>query len=296
MNESRVLHEITPLADNDFMYVADRHKKEFTYPIHCHEIFELNFVENAAGCRRTVGDSSEVIGTVDLVLITSPQLEHVWEQHECRSDDIHEVTVQFYVDFLGSGHSIYQTKPFRSIYNMFVRAQKGLAFPLPAIMQVYHRLMRLSSIQEGFYAVMELMTILYELSKQDGARELSSTAFAKVEAQSDSRRVLKVKNYIEDHYRDELRLAQLSQMVGMTDSAFSRFFKQRTGKNLNEYIVDVRLGHAARLLVDTTHTVSEICYQTGFNTVCNFNRLFKKRKGCNPTDFRSKYRKTKIIV
>jgi AraC-like DNA-binding protein len=85
-------------------------------------------------------------------------------------------------------------------------------------------------------------------------------------------------------------------MVGMTDSAFSRFFKQRTGKNLNEYIVDVRLGHAARLLVDTTHTVAEICYETGFNTVCNFNRLFKKRKGCNPTEFRDKYRKTKIIV
>ena len=105
-----------------------------------------------------------------------------------------------------------------------------------------------------------------------------------------------MKHFIEENYRDELRLGQLSSMVGMTDSAFSRFFKQRTGKSLNEYIVDVRLGHAARLLVDTTHTISEICYETGFNTVCNFNRLFKKRKGCNPTDFRGKYRKTKIIV
>jgi AraC-like DNA-binding protein len=140
------------------------------------------------------------------------------------------------------------------------------------------------------------MTILYELSKHDGARELSSSAFAKVSVESDSRRVLKVKSYIEEHYRDELRLAMLAGMVGMTDSAFSRFFKQRTGKNLNEYIVDVRLGHASRLLVDTTHTVSEICYETGFNTVCNFNRLFKKRKGCNPTEFRDKYRKTKVIV
>ena len=295
MNESKVLHEITPLAESDFMYVADRHKKEFTYPIHCHELFELNFVKNATGCRRIVGDSSEVIGEYDLVLITSPQLEHVWEQHLCHSDDIHEVTVQFSVDFTNE-HSIYHTNPFRSIYQMFLRAQKGLVFPLPAIMQVYPRLMQLSSIQEGFYAVIELMTILYELSKQEGARELASTAFAKVEAHSDSRRVLKVKHYIEEHYRDELRLSQLSQMVGMTDSAFSRFFKQRTGKNLNEYIVDVRLGHAARLLVDTTHTVSEICYKTGFNTVCTFNRLFKKRKGCNPTDFRDKYRKTKIIV
>jgi len=295
MSESRVLHEITPLADRDFMYVADRHKKEFTYPIHCHEIFELNFVENGAGCRRTVGDSSEIIGQYDLVLITSPDLEHVWEQHQCKSEDIHEVTVQFSLDF-DNEHSIYHTNPFSSIYKMCLKAKKGLAFPLPAIMQVYPKITHLSSIKDGFYAVIELMTILYELSKQDDVRELSSTAFAKVEAQSDSRRVLKVKNYIENHYREELRLAMLSDMVGMTDSAFSRFFKQRTGKNLNEYIVDVRLGHAARLLVDTTHTVSEICYETGFNTICNFNRLFKKRKGCNPTEFRDKYHKTKIIV
>ncbi len=295
MSEKQVLHEITPLADHDFMYVADRWKKEFTYPIHCHELFELNFVENAAGCRRTVGDSSEVIGAYDLVLITSPQLEHVWEQHECSSDNIHEVTVQFFVDFTDE-HSIYHTNPFSSIYKMFVRAEKGLAFPMNAIMQVYPMLNSLSTIKEGFYAVSQFMTILYELSKCDDARELSSTAFAKVEAHSDSRRVLKVKNFIENHYREELRLAQLSQMVGMTDSAFSRFFKQRTGKNLGEYIVDIRLGHAARLLVDTTHTVAEICYATGFNTVCNFNRLFRKRKGCSPTEFRDKYHKTKIIV
>lgn len=97
--ETRVLREITPLGENDFMYVADRHKKEFDYPIHQHEIFELNFVAGASGCRRVVGDSSEVIGDLELVLITSPDLEHMWEQHKCKSEDIHEVTIQFRLDF-----------------------------------------------------------------------------------------------------------------------------------------------------------------------------------------------------
>ena len=81
------------------MYVADRHKKEFDYPIHVHDVLELNFVANGAGTRRVVGDSSEVIGDLDLVLIASPDLEHVWEQHECKSEDIHEVTVQFRLNF-----------------------------------------------------------------------------------------------------------------------------------------------------------------------------------------------------
>ena len=277
------------------MYVADRHKKEFTYPIHQHETFELNFVENGAGSERIVGDSRETIGDYDLVLITSPDLEHVWEQGHCQSEDVHEVTIQFYVNFDAPG-TIYKTNPFKSIYRMMMRARQGLAFPMKAIMGVYQRLTRISSISEGFLAVQELFSILYELSKEDGARELASSAFAKVDVGSDSRRVLKVKNFISEHYMDELRLQQMSDMVGMTPCAFSRFFKLRTGKNLNEYVVDVRLGHAARLLVDTTSSVAEICYMCGFNTLSNFNRLFKKRKGLSPTEFRERYCKTKVIV
>ena len=252
--ETRVLREITPLNENDFMYVADRHKKEFDYPIHIHDVLELNFVANAAGARRVVGDSSEVIDNLDLVLITSPDLEHMWEQYECKSEDIHEVTVQFRLYFERP------TSPFRynshkSIYRMLVRAKRGLAFPPQAIMLVYHRLVRLSSIEEGFLAVQELFSILYELSKFDNARELATSSFAKVEVESESKRILKVKNYIDEHYKDDMCLEQLADLVGMTPTAFSRYFKQRTSKNISEYIVDIRLGHAARMLIDTADSV-----------------------------------------
>ena len=293
--ETGVLREITPLGDHDFMYVADRHKKEFDYPIHCHDIMELNFVENGAGARRVVGDSSEVIGDYELTLITSSDLEHVWEQHECHSDDIHEVTIHFFVDFEDE-HSIFHTNPYKSIYNMMMRAKRGLAFSMPAIMAVYHRLARLPSMTDKFYMAQELLSILYELSKFDDAHELSSSTFAKVDVSSESRRVLKVKDFINTHISDSLRLEQLADLVGMTPTAFSRFFKLRTGKNLSEYIIDIRLGLAARRLVDTADSVSEICWSCGFNNLSNFNRLFRSRKGCNPTEFREKYQKTKIIV
>ena len=293
--DSKVLREITPLNENDFMYVADRHKKEFDYPIHIHDVLELNFVANAAGARRVVGDSSEVIDNLDLVLITSPDLEHVWEQYECKSEDIHEVTVQFRLNF-DLDTSSFRFSSYKSIYDMLIRAQRGLAFPPEAIMLVYHRLARLSSIEEGFIAVQEFFSILYELSKFNDARELASSSFAKVEVVSESKRILKVKNYIDEHYKDDLSLEQLADLVGMTPTAFSRYFKQRTAKNISEYIVDIRLGHAARLLVDTSDSVSEICWATGFNTLSNFNRLFRKRKGCSPTEFREKYLKTKVIV
>lgn len=293
--ETKVIHEITPLGVHDFMYVADRHKQVMDYPIHHHDVMELNFVENAAGCRRVVGDSSEVIDDIDLVLISSADLEHVWEQHECHSDDIHEVTVQFRIDFEGE-NTPFRTNPFRSIHKMMERARHGLAFPRHAIMTVYHRLIRLSVIEESFIMAQELFYILYELSKFDEARELSSSSYAKVHVESESRRVLKVKDYIDTHYKDEIRLEQLADLIGMTPTAFSRYFKHRTGKNLSDYIVDIRLGYAARRLVDTSDTVAEVCYRCGFNTLSNFNRQFRKHKGCSPTEFREKYCKTKVII
>jgi hypothetical protein len=125
--EGRVLREVPPLMDQDFMYVADRHKREFDYPIHNHEVFELNFVANAAGVNRIVGDSSETIGSYDLVLITSPDLEHVWAQGDCCSEDIREITVQFFLDFTGD-HNICNRTPMLSIQKMCMRARKGLAF------------------------------------------------------------------------------------------------------------------------------------------------------------------------
>lgn len=293
--EDKVLRELPPLLDSDFMYVADRRKKEFTYPIHKHEVFELNYVENGDGVLRIVGDSAETIGNRELVLITSPDLEHVWEQDKCKSEDIREITVQFFFDF-NSSYSLFNRTPLLPIKRLFERARKGVAFTPETIEKVYPLLNSLSSTKDKFYSVINFLTLLYELSLADDTRELASSSFAKVDVDSESRRILKVKEYINKHYTEEIRLADMADLVGMSPTSFSRFFKLRSGKTLSDYVVEMRLGVAARQLVDTTNSVSEICYGCGFNTLSNFNRLFRKYKGCSPTEFREKYFKTKIIV
>lgn len=294
VDDRRIIHEITPLMGKDVLYIADRHKKEFTYPIHNHSVYELNFVENAKGVRRIVGDSQEVIGDYDLCLITSPDLEHVWEQNECHSGDIREITVQF--DFSMSDETLFGRNPYASITRMMQEAKKGLSFPLQAIMKVYGMLDTLSSVKDGFYAVQQFLTIFYELSRCENARTLASSSYAKVTVEDDSRRILKVKNFISKNYMDELRLPELASLAGMSSSAFSRFFKLHTGRNISEYIIDLRLGYAARMLVDTAKSISEIGFDCGFNNLSNFNRIFKKKKGCSPSEFRESYHKTRIIV
>ena len=291
----RVLHEITPLMGRDALYIADRNKKEFAYPIHNHEVYELNFVENAVGVRRIVGDSSEIIGNYDLVLITSPDLEHVWEQNTCTSKEIREITIQFKFG-LDEEDVLFEKTPFLSIRNMLKEAQKGLAFPLPAIMKVYNLLTSISSIDDRFEALLQFLRILHILSIQDGAHALATSAYAKVKIEDDSRRVLKVKNYINENYMYEIKLETLADIANMSQSAFSRFFKLHTGRTLSDYIIDTRLGYATRMLLDTQDSIAKISFNCGYNNLSNFNRLFKRKKGCSPSEFREKYRKTRIIV
>ena len=291
MNE--VISEITRLTDKDCYHLVERHKKQHTYPLHRHGEMELNFVENCSGNRRIIGDSIEVIDCYDLVLMGGG-LEHTWEQYECQSNDIREVTIHFSRDlfsdaFLSKTH----LKP---LTDLISKADVGVAFGMKAIMHNYDRLNELVNMEPGFYSVMKFIELMYELSLTSDYRLLSTSAFAHTTMTTDSRRVQKVKDYIDANFKDDIRLQELADLANMTPTAFSRFFKLRTGKSISEYIIDVRLGHAARMLADSTMAVVEICYRCGFNNISNFNRIFKRKKGLTPTEFRENYHKKHIIV
>lgn len=288
-SKDKVIKEITPLSEKDFFYIADRVKREFTYPIHSHSDYELNFTENAAGVKRIVGDSVEVIGDYDLVLVSSKELEHVLEQHECKSPKIREITIQFSPNIFEQNFT--NKQQFDSIRKMLVKGQKGIAFPMSAIMKVYPLLDSLSMEQDSFYAVMKFFTILYELSKCKEAKTLSSSPFARIDTHSESRRVQNIQQYINENYKQDIRLPVLAQMAGMSAVAFSRFFKARTGTSLSDYIIDVRLGHASQMLVQSGTPVADICLECGFNNLSNFNRIFKKKKGCSPQEYRKQFKK-----
>ena len=291
---SQVLQEITPLSEKDCFYVVERHKSEFLFPIHCHTEFELNFIENGAGVRRIVGDSVEEIGGYELTLVAGERLEHAWEQGNCRSADVREITIQFSRTLFPE--ELLARKQFRTIREMFQKAANGLTFSLKAIMKVYNLLDVLASEPDGFEQFQRLLQILYTLSNDEDARVLASSSFANMEHNVESRRVRKVQEYINAHYSEEIRLEDCAAMVGMSPSAFSRFFKQHTGRTLMDYIIDIRLGNAARLLVDTSEGISEISYACGFNNLSNFNRAFKARRGYTPRDFRTLFRKNRVFV
>ena len=289
-----VLKEITPLSDKDLFYIVERHKSEFIYPVHQHRDFELNFVEHANGAERVVGDSIEEIGEFDLVLIGGENLQHAWQQGRCSSRDIREVTIQFSADLFPE--SLLSKTQFASIRRMLERSALGLSFPMETILDVYSTLNGLVGMQEPFHQYIQFLVLMYKLSLSENAKVLASNSFAQSETGGESDRVKKVKRYIYDHFKDDVSLTSMAELAEMSPSAFSRFFKSQTGSTLSDYIIDIRLGNAAHLLVDTAKSVSDICNECGFNNQSNFNRIFKAKRGVTPRDFRAMFKKNKVIV
>lgn len=291
---SRSFIEITRLSEKDCFYIVERHKTEFTYPLHQHKEFELNFIEKGKGVRRIVGDSVEEIGDYELVLLGGEDLEHVWEQGSCKSKDIREITIHFSGDIFGEG--LLSKNQFASITKMLEKADHGLSFSLGAILKIYSVLDTIADESERFVQFLKFMYILYELSVADDTRVLASSSFAHTERATESRRVQKVKQYVNEHYSEALKLSDIADLVGMSPVAFSRFFRHRTGRTLSDYITDIRLGYAARMLVDSGRNISEICYECGFNNLSNFNRTFKAKRNYTPREFRAMFKKNKVIV
>ncbi|MDE6541084.1 MAG: AraC family transcriptional regulator [Muribaculaceae bacterium] len=292
MNEKRVdiLTEITPGANKSNFYIVDRYKEAFDFPVHRHTEYEMNFLSGCRGARRIVGDSVEELGDFDLVFVAS-DLQHGWEQHNCRSTEIHEITVQMPPEFLNVEY--FRKFGVTKMVSLFDASRFGVTFGTETIMKAFTMLNRILNEPNSFDRFQMFFMLINRLAETGDYRRLSSSTFSNADDISDSRRVNRVMEYIGRHYPERIRLNDLAAIAGMTESAFSRFFKQRAGQTVSDYIIDIRLGAAARLLTESTQTVSEICYGSGFSNVSHFSRCFKSKRGCTPTEFRTLYSKTK---
>lgn len=286
--------EVTPLSDCDFLYVVDRTKDSFTFPVHRHEEYEINFVENCAGARRIIGDTVEEVGEFDLCIV-GHGVEHGWEQNTCRSGYIREITIQFPVDIFGN--EMLRRTQMQSIKTLLENSAKGVVYPVSSIMKVYHLIEELLTAPSSFHQMMKLIEILHAMAIDPNGRLMASSSDAGIGNQSVSNtRLRKTQEYIAANFRNDIRLTELADMAGMSPSSFSRFFKLRTGRSLSDYIIGIRLDVAARELVSSKTPIAEICFASGFNNVSNFNRIFKKNKGCTPKEFREIYKRSKFLV
>ena len=296
MINTELFKEVSPLSSKDCFILIERQKTNFNFPIHIHPECELNFIENAKGAQRIVGDSIEEIDEEELVLVTNPHLEHAWKDYRNVSKNIHEITIQFHPDLLTD--TFLNKNQMISIRQLFRHAERGVAFSRESIAKVRPLLKTLTCENDSFYSLIKLLIILHELSIDKGMRELSTGQFAAnvMHQHSSDESLGRVMDYLSRHYSEVIRLSEVAEMVNMSESSFCRFFKQHTSKSFIDFLTDIRLGAASRALIDSSLSIAEIGYDCGFNNLSTFNRIFKKKKGVTPSEFRDNYRKNKTII
>ncbi|HVM89352.1 MAG TPA: AraC family transcriptional regulator [Puia sp.] len=291
--KNSLIREITPLTQSDCFTLFSRVKSSFNFPLHYHEEFELNFIQDAGGAQRVVGDHIEEINDLELVLI-GPNLQHAWFTHRLKNQEIQEVTIQFHKDLFDE--KFLKKNQLNFIRTMLEKSSRGILFSKITIEQLAPRICGLNK-KNGFDSVLELMSILHDLSTSRNMRLLSDTGFNTTEENNySSRRIEKTFEFMNQNFDRPVSLAEVARVANMSDVSFSRFFRQRTGNTFIESLNEIRLGHASRILIETTQNISEIAYDCGFNNISNFNRIFKKKKGCTPKEFRESFSGTRIFV
>lgn len=285
--KTEVLKEATPLSAEDCFWVTQRLKPGFNNPFHIHMEYELNYLENATGVLRMVGDSMEELGDLDLVLIAGGT-KHTYANHKCNREDIREITIQF-------SHSLFDSlidkRHFKSIKNMFDSAVNGLVFSHDMILHIQQDLKSLSNDEQpdSFHNLLRLIALLKTLSMDKEARRLNTEDIVQNTKDFRSDRLDNVMLFLHENYQRPISLSDVASLISMSEASLTRFLKRWTGKTFIDNLNDIRISEAVCRLIDTSDSISEICYKSGFNNLSNFNRAFKRRKGCTPTEYREKY-------
>ncbi len=287
-----VHREITPLSAQDSFMVFDRVKDFFDFPVHFHPEFELNLIVNGKGIQRIVGDHLETIDDNELVLVGS-NLNHGWAQHQCKAKDIREITLQFDSNLFGDdflGRSI-----MRPLKDMFQNASHGILFSQKTIASMKPRLYKISKM-DGIDHYLEVFSILYDLAISRNQRLLSTNTVT-LESFDNSEKLKRLYEFVQENYVKKITLDEAAELLNMSTVSLNRFLKKRIGKTFVDYLNDVRIGYASRWLIEKKDmSIAEIAYVSGFNSIGHFNRIFRKVKGRNPTNYRTEFSGIKRVL
>jgi len=291
MASSMMMHEQLTIND-EFPIIARYYDYErFMYPWHFHDEFEIIFVKEGRG-ERFVADSMELFYPGDVILLghnIPHYMKSAEEYYEGNPERrVKGVVIQFASSYML--HAINHYADLSPVKSLLEKSARGIHFPYPACADIVKRIEMLPQY-EGVERIANLLFLLDKMAKSKSKRLLGSPNFNETLSQSTDNRLEKVLSYITYHYTEKLNLSAIASIVSMNASAFSRYFREKAGKTFIEYILDMRVGYACKLLIGSSLDVSQISIECGFNTLCHFNRIFKAKTGFTPTEYRKQFLK-----
>ncbi|MFW6290396.1 MAG: AraC family transcriptional regulator [Mariniphaga sp.] len=269
-------------------------KPRFTYPWHFHSEIEILYVIDGTGTSY-VADNIESFESGDLALLGS-NLPHFWRSdekyHAHGSDEnVNYIVVQFPVDLFRE--SLFEYPEFHVMQQLFKRASRGLRFEPPFAQKAGKQILKIA-YAKGFERVILLLKLLHQMATTENYRVLAGALYNQQDHDFTNNRLTRILHFISTSYQQKIELEKVAEIAHLHPSAFCRFFREKTGKSLSEYVTDLRISYACKLIIEGKLSVSQICYESGFNNLSNFNRSFKKHTGFTPTDYYRNFRGTAL--
>jgi len=253
---------------------------------HFHPEYQLTLAVESRG-HRVVGDNIGTLADGDIVLLGS-NLPHVWHQDTGgKARQVHAIIVRFDETFLGRDFfSLPEAEPVRRLLQ---RAARGLEVRGATREAVTTRMRRIAQ-GEGLSRVIELLGILDTLANSTELKTLASASYEPKLESADQGRMERVVDFIHTHLTEEIDRERLAKLAHLSLGAFSRFFHSRTGKTVPEYVNEVRIGRACRMLAEDAGNITDIAMDCGYRNLANFNRRFREVVGATPSAYRQKFR------
>jgi AraC-like DNA-binding protein len=256
---------------------------------HYHPEYELLYVTKSTGIR-FVGDSVAHFYPGQLVLVGA-YLPHLWRNDEAYYEAegdliVNTIVMKFLLNFIGEG--TFDNPEFIGIKNLLEESNFGVSFDKAIGEELHNDLLEIANLPQGQQSI-SLLNILYRLSlcEEEEKTILSSTDMRQFSTESPDR-LDSVIRYISDNYKTEISLGDVADIACMTTNSFCRFFKKMTNKSFTEFLNEIRIRNAARMLVQENTPISEICYNVGYKSIPNFNKQFKSIMGDTPKGYRYK--------
>ena len=281
----KIMHEHIDFPLRTAVKVKWQQTDHFTYPWHFHTEYEILYTIEGAGTS-FVGNNAERFKSGDLAFIGS-NLPHFWRSDEMYYDEesklgTNYIVIQFPGDIFRD--KLFSYPEFKIIKQLLDRASRGIRFLPPFSGQAGKNIIKLAQ-SKGFDRIIRLLQLLNEFARTNSYKILAGELYNKQSHDFKDDRLTKVLHYLNTAYLDKIMLEKMAALANLHPSAFCRYFKDKTGKSLSTYVNDMRISYACKLIIEGKMSVSQICFESGFNNLSNFNRIFKRNTGFTPTKY-----------
>ena len=253
---------------------------------------EIELIHFHGGCgTQFIGDHISQFEPGDIVLVGC-NLPHFWKYDDIYNDspalpNPYATVIHFFENFIGE-RFLYLPES-RHIKNLLEKAKRGILLK-GSIAGEIGDLMEKIYQAEGIYKIISLISCLSEFALCENLMMLSSLGFKYGSAESDNKRINDIYNYSFNHFHQKIKLSEVAEIAQMTQNSFCRYFKYHTGKTFSDFLMEIRIGYACKLLIANKFSVKQICYESGFNNFSCFHRYFKKLTGKTPQSYQKEYK------